>query len=126
MLDTPNEMLPMLYKSWSTETGSQWLPENPARGQCNVTSLVVQDMFGGEILKTEVPGAWHFYNRIGGVRYDLTSSQFSAPIQYMDIESTHEEALSGTGVEQYATLKNRINNLRRAYLSENPNRPSKI
>src|SRR6185436_2032868 len=47
-----------LRRSWSIETGSGWQPDNPASGQCGVTALVVQDKFGGEILKTDVNGAW--------------------------------------------------------------------
>jgi hypothetical protein len=45
-----------------------------------VTALVVQDVLGGEILKTRVAGAWHFYNSIDGSRWDLTLSQFATPI----------------------------------------------
>jgi len=101
----------MLRECWSTETSGHWLPENPARGQCNVTSLVMQDLFGGEILKTEAPGGWHFYNCIDGKRYDLTASQFTAPIPYADIESSRAEALAGTRLERYSTLKARIDDL---------------
>jgi hypothetical protein len=48
-----------LRRSWSIETSSGWQPGNPASGQCGVTALVVQDKLGGEILKTDVNGAWH-------------------------------------------------------------------
>jgi len=109
-----DQLLPMLRECWSTETSGQWLPENQARGQCNVTSLVVQDLFGGEILKTEAPGGWHFYNRVGGKRYDLTVSQFAAPIPYADIASSRDEALAGTRAERYAALKGRVDALRMA------------
>ncbi len=114
MAVSPDQLLSMLRESWSTETSSQWLPENPARGQCNVTSLVVQDFFGGEILKTAASGGWHFYNRIAGERHDFTASQFPAPIPYSDIASSREEALAGTGEEQYMALKARVNDLRAA------------
>ena len=30
----------------------QWTRERPAAGQCNVTSLLVHELFGGELLKT--------------------------------------------------------------------------
>jgi hypothetical protein len=112
MTGSPNRLLPILRQCWSSETSGQWLLENPARGQCNVTSLVVQDLFGGEILKTEAPGGWHFYNRVDGARYDLTASQFAAPIPYADVASSRAEALAGTKVERYATLKARIDELR--------------
>ncbi len=59
------------------ETAPQWSADNPACGQCDVTSLVIQERFGGEILKTDVGGAIHFYNRIGGDRCDFTASQFT-------------------------------------------------
>lgn len=63
-------------QSWSIETGRQWRIDNPAAGQCGVTSLVVNDELGGDILKTDVNGAWHFYNSIDGKRVDFTMSQF--------------------------------------------------
>ena len=68
-----------LLKAWSLDTAVQWTADNPASGQCNVTAAVIHDMFGGEILRTRLPDVWHYYNRIEGVRVDLTDSQFSAP-----------------------------------------------
>ena len=72
-----------LRRSWSIETSSRWQPGNPASGQCGVTALVVHDKFGGEILKTDVNGAWHFYNRIDGRRVDFTMSNSTAPLVTM-------------------------------------------
>ena len=43
-----------LIKSWSIETSSKWTIENPAKGQCGVTALVVQDICGGKIIKTKI------------------------------------------------------------------------
>ena len=108
MKDSPARLLPILRESWSLETSSQWSPENPTRGQCNVTSLVVNDLYGGEIAKTETPGGWHFYNRVDGERYDLTASQFAAPINYADIPSTRSEALAGSTPQRYLALKVRV------------------
>src|SRR5438105_11982 len=39
-----------LRLSWSPETARQWTAENPAAGQCNVTALLVHELFGGELL----------------------------------------------------------------------------
>ncbi len=108
MRDDPSALLPVLRMAWSSATSTQWLADNPARGQCNVTTLVVHDMFGGEILKTEAPGGWHFYNRVAGRRHDLTASQFEQPISYADIASDRTEALAGTERRQYGVLKQRI------------------
>jgi hypothetical protein len=112
MTVSADQLLSLLRECWSIETSGQWLPENPARGQCNVTSLVVHDILGGEILKTQAPGGWHFYNRIDGKRYDLTASQFAAPIPYADVASSRAEALAGTKAERYAALKIRVDALR--------------
>jgi hypothetical protein len=106
--DDPVRLYHRLMKAWSTETGSKWRPDNPACGQCSVTALVVQDILGGDILKTEVGGAWHFYNRIVGRRWDLTVSQFDAPIGYDDLPSGRVEALADTSLENYETLKLRL------------------
>ena len=97
-----------LRGAWSTETSSQWRPDNPAAGQCSVTSLVIQDELGGKILKTDVNGAWHFYNRIDGRRVDFTMSQFDSPIGYDDLPSNRQEALNDTSVAQYELLRARV------------------
>lgn len=97
-----------LREAWSAETGGKWRPDNPAAGQCSVTALVMQDELGGEILKTSVAGAWHFYNRIDGRRVDFTMSQFDSPIGYDDLPSNRQEALADTSMKQYELLRGRI------------------
>lgn len=71
--------------SWSLDTADEddgWTPDNPARGQCDVTSLVVHDIFGGEILAADVfrdgeRVEAHMWNRLpGGLELDLTREQF--------------------------------------------------
>jgi hypothetical protein len=98
-------------QSWSIETGRHWKIDNPAAGQCGVTALVVNDELGGRILKTDVNGAWHFYNLIGEKRVDFTMSQFSSPISYDDILSCREEALLDCSQEQYDLLRSRMRSI---------------
>ena len=46
-----------IRESWSLDTADEddgWTPDNPSRGQCDITSLVVHDFFGGEILAADV------------------------------------------------------------------------
>jgi hypothetical protein len=97
-----------LTKAWSRETSSLWSPDNPARGQCGVTSLVVQDVFGGQILKTVLQQGAHFYNSIEGRRFDFTASQFHEPIDYDDLPSDRDEAMSDTNPGQYRALRGRL------------------
>lgn len=62
VLDPP-KIISILIRCWSINSSSKWTSENPAKGQCGVTSLVINDLFGGDILKTETPEGWHYYNR---------------------------------------------------------------
>ena len=100
-----HRILAALYHSWSIVTAKQWTSDNPASGQCNVTTLLVYDLFGGEILKTPLPDSAHFYNRIDGERYDFTASQFEQPIDYADIPSDREEAAGGVTRHELTTLQ---------------------
>lgn len=103
-----HEFLNILYKCWSINSSSKWTQDNPASGQCGVTSLVVNDFFGGDILKTITPKGWHFYNKIENDRLDLTRSQFSKEPIYLDISSSREDAFLDTNLEQYYYLRNSV------------------
>ncbi len=70
---------------WGPDTADPddgWDPGNPSRGQCDVTALVVHDIFGGELLAADVfrDGVrveGHMWNRLpGGIELDLTREQF--------------------------------------------------
>lgn len=103
-----NDFRITIRRCWSVETSLRWSPENLARGQCNVTALVFNDRFGGEILKTPVGDQWHFYNRVGGTTYDLTAEQFPVPPIYLNVPSSRNEALAGTLFERYQILARRV------------------
>ncbi len=98
----------ILFQSWSIESSSKWTIKNPAKGQCGVTALVINDLYGGEILKTDLEDGWHFYNEINGKRYDFTESQFLNSFEYMDVPSNREEAFADTNEKQYNYLKKRV------------------
>lgn len=78
-----------IRRSWGADTCApedrpNWTPGNPARGQCGVTALVVNDLLGGDLVRGEVhvDGQrvdFHWWNRFGdGVDVDLTREQFTA------------------------------------------------
>lgn len=100
----------LLIQCWSSETSSVWSQDNPARGQCDVTAIVINDFFGGEILKTFLEGQPHFYNRIDRVSYDFTASQFQVPPQYLDLPADREEILRSNSrvKQQYQILRVRF------------------
>ncbi|MFH8610768.1 hypothetical protein ACH4D5_25150 [Streptomyces sp. NPDC018029] len=77
-----------LRESWGADTyppdsKHSWPPDNPARGQCGVTALVLHDLLGGELMcgEVRVDGVrtdYHWWNRLGaGVEIDLTRHQFA-------------------------------------------------
>ena len=74
----------LLEQCWAKDTGSDpdnWTHKNPAWGQCAVTALVFNDLFGGEIVWAEatLPSGEkisHYKNKLNGTEYDLTESQF--------------------------------------------------
>jgi len=69
-----------LLKSWNKETAmGGWMAENPSLNQCAVTALVVQDFFGGDLLRCKMTnGDSHYWNRLpNGDEVDLTYEQFT-------------------------------------------------
>ena len=102
------DLYQQLKQSWSGETGRHSRPDRPADGQCSVTALVAHDLLGGEIFKTNLNGAWHFYNQIAGRRIDFTAEQFESPIGYDDLPSSREEALEDCTAEQYRQLRAQV------------------
>ncbi|SDD28136.1 YunG family protein [Actinokineospora iranica] len=60
-------------------------PNNPARGQCGPTALVLHDLIGGDLVLAEVRAGdglgcrvgYHWWNRVGVVEVDLTREQFA-------------------------------------------------
>ena len=57
---------------------SHWSPADASRGQCAVTALLIQDLFGGSLLRAVVSGESHYWNRLpDGTELDLTREQFS-------------------------------------------------
>src|SRR4051794_1278781 len=89
ILESLHQLERVIRSSWSLQTcdpvdAADWSPANPARGQCAVTALVVQDLLGGDLLLAEARNAdgsrqgVHYWNRLaGGLEVDLTREQFT-------------------------------------------------
>lgn len=77
-----------IRSSWGADTCApedlpDWHAGNPARGQCGVTALVLNDLLGGDLVRGEVHRDGrrvdsHWWNRFAeGFEIDLTREQFS-------------------------------------------------
>jgi uncharacterized protein (DUF952 family) len=112
----------VIRASWSRETcdpvdHDAWSPENPSRGQCAVTALVVQDLCGGELLLAEVRHAdgsrqgLHYWNRLGeGVELDLTREQFHEDeiVQPAEAIERPQDLSTGRLYPQYQALSRAV------------------
>ena len=106
-----------LRNAWCTETaaGIGGAHRDP-KGQCAVTALLVQDLFGGELVRAVMPdGSSHYWNRLYRVGdIDLTRAQYPddveiprgvcVPIARL-LEG--ERAIAARTAERYVLLKER-------------------
>jgi len=78
-----------LRASWAADTCSPddllrtpWHPDNPAWGQCDISALLVHDLFGGDLMVGEVhhdgeQHGFHWWNALpSGIQLDVTREQF--------------------------------------------------
>jgi hypothetical protein len=106
-------------KSWSKSTTyprtkEKWSPENPAFGQCAVTSLVINDLYGGKIVYNE--DYHHFWNVLkDGTVIDLTKVQFGSGVKIKGFsESSREYILESAAAaeaktpQRYKLLKSKV------------------
>jgi hypothetical protein len=102
--------------AWSRETSDdpdEWTEDNPARGQCAVTSLLVRELLGGDILIANVVRDGkrverHAWNRLAsGITLDLTREQFLAGEQLTEA-AVEEPLITHRTPERYEALRARV------------------
>jgi hypothetical protein len=110
-----------LRRSWSLDTcypadKEKWTIDRPAIGQCAVTSLVINDLFGGKIAyNRQFKHYWNIFEN--GDMIDLTREQFGTSSFSVDSITTREyllkseRALQANTPRRYALLKERVEKL---------------
>lgn len=81
------ELQRALQLAWCAETAAgEWSPDCPSMNQCAVTALVVQERFGGKLLRCPMEGGGsHYWNCLpDGNWVDLTAEQFLYVGMYPD------------------------------------------
>ena len=72
---------------------NEWNDNNKCFGMCAITSLIINDYFGGDICKIYVDGISHYFNLIEDKIIDLTSSQFNCDIDYKNYQIVDREII---------------------------------
>ncbi len=72
---------------------NEWNDDNKCFGMCAITSLIINDYFGGDICKIYVDGISHYFNLIEDKIIDLTSSQFNCDIDYKNYQIVDREII---------------------------------
>lgn len=99
-LQTLDDLYHLLRKSWCKETAYpscqvDWTESDPSYGQCAITAMLVNDMFGGTIHRIHTEdGGTHYFNCIDGHYIDLTREQFDLydiPVFYEPNEKMSRE-----------------------------------
>lgn len=103
-----------IRQSWGPDTVlGTFDHECPAKGHCAVTALVIQDLFGGDIIRAVIPGLGsHYWNRIAGMgEVDLTREQFARDLDIPRgavVDRSYllegERAIAARTAERYAAL----------------------
>lgn len=122
MNPTIDELLEALQVSWCEETSQcgegVWSEDNPARGQCAVSSVIIQDYLGGKLVRGVVEddyieGCSHYWNQLdNGVWVDSTQAQFEGTLNITDIKyrSPNYVLKSLDTLKRYQLLKSRVVN----------------
>lgn len=82
-----NELKCVLLNNYSKDIAyhlvrDEWSLDNKTVGMCAITSLIVNDYFGGTIKKCYVNGMSHYYNEMNDEVIDFTKEQFCCDITY--------------------------------------------
>ncbi|WP_327678850.1 YunG family protein [Kitasatospora sp. NBC_00458] len=116
---TLNDIERAIRSSWGVDTCApedlaHWRPDNPARGQCGATALVVHDLLGGELMMGEVYVGGvrtdlHWWNRsAAGVEVDLTRSRFGPDERVGPGRPVARPQRPGRLQAQYQLLRGRV------------------
>ncbi len=86
-----------------------WNEFNKCFGMSTITSLIINDYFGGDICKIHVDGISHYFNLAEDKIIDLTSSQFNCEIDYKDYQIIdRQKILTIDTKNRYNILKARL------------------
>jgi hypothetical protein len=124
MHPTLQEISKALQASWGVDTAyapEEWSNDNKARGQCVISSLIVQDYLGGDLIRYEIDQdqlhETHYMNQLSdGTVIDTTASQYTSAVNMKrklidsdEFASIREKRLADKSTAtRYEILKRRV------------------
>jgi hypothetical protein len=120
MTITLRELYAALVLAWGADNafGNEWSEMVPDLGQCAVTALVIQDYFGGSLLRCPFPpDGSHYWNLLSdGQEIDFTRGQFEYlgrfPYRHKVELRARDYVLSFPDTSmRYSILKQRVNRI---------------
>lgn len=111
------EVAQRIRTGWTADTSAYegWVNEGvPAEsGQCAITALFIQEIYGGVLKRALVNGESHYWNEINDETVDLTRAQFASPLVFEEeTEREKEYVLSfPTTQERYSKMVRNINGI---------------
>lgn len=114
-----------LYSAYDKDTTyktcvNSWNRTNPTYGHCAVTSMILNECFGG-VIKCgyyEKEDVWHYWNVINNQIIDFTREQFSEDnIEFTKIKTVSLKKLKSieSVYRRYCILKRRVEDIKEAY-----------
>lgn len=119
---TLDEIEAALKASWAEDTCSPddleragWSRDNPAWGHCDVTAMLINDIFGGSLVVGEVYAGeeqqgYHWWNRLdSGLDLDLTRSQFRSGQRIVEVKAVRRPTdRKPRRYDEYLLLRKRV------------------
>lgn len=123
-----NDVMKALRESWSlesTEEPENWEPSNPSRGQCGISSLIINDYFGGKLVLWKVFAGeeqvgFHYSNELpDGAQFDSTGDQFWESEELREPSAfVRPDKLPKNGADRYLKLAGLVSSKLERYLVE--------
>ena len=112
-----DEVVSIMSSAWRADTAwiDDWDPRNPPRGQCGSSTLVMQDLHGGALIRGLVQDSpnrlvVHYWNYLPTGEIDVTWMQFGVSARLVRAEHVDRAALltSSWLIGRYELLRDRV------------------
>lgn len=115
-----SDVVEAIRASWSRRSSAEpdkWTSDNPAKGQCEVSSFVFWEHVGGDLVLAKVlidgeMSEYHYWNRVDGHDIDLTASQFDGTEEIVELSVLTSEEIDRRKSGMRPELAARIDALR--------------